>query len=70
MVVWVVMRVCDFGLDNRGYEYGCRDVDAVFDNPESANAYVEKQTNGNNEIPLWDGRIIDNYSVEPWEVRK
>ena len=63
MVVWVVMRVCD-------YEYGCRDVDAVFDNPESANAYVEKQTNGNNELPLWNGCIIDNYSVEPWEVRK
>jgi len=63
MVVWVVMRVCD-------YEYGCRDVDAVFDNQESANEYVEKQTNGNNELPLWNGHIIDNYSVEPWEVRK
>ena len=62
-MVWIVMRVCD-------YEYGCREIDAVFDNLKSANEYVEKHANGNNEMPLWSGRIVDTYVVESWAVRE
>ena len=63
MKVYLVNRICD-------YEYGCREVVAVFSSRKSAEDYISKQPD-NGDVEFWNGEsepiyYIDMFEVEEW----
>lgn len=59
-MVYVVMEVCD-------YEYGCEEINSVWDSYESANNYISSLNN--EEITFYDGHKQPRYAIDTWEVR-
>lgn len=60
MVVYVVRKICD-------YEYGCRNIEAVFSTQEKAEEYVENSPH-NQMYEFWDLHSEPNLIIEDYEV--
>lgn len=60
MTVFIVKQVKD-------YEYGCRDIEAVFEKYEDAEEYI-KRTNNQREIIFWNGSKEMKYIISKYEV--
>lgn len=61
MTVYIIRRIND-------YEYGCRNIEGVFDDPIKADAYITERGN-QCDIEFAYGTPEKHYIVEPWEVQ-
>lgn len=48
------------------YEYGHRNIDAVFSEYEDAKKYIDNA--GNRKITFWDGHKVMLYTIERYTV--
>ena len=62
MKVYLVNKICD-------YEYGCREVVAVFSSRKSAKDYISKQPD-NGDVKFWDGVSEHMYDIDMFEVEE
>ena len=61
MTVFLVMELND-------YEYGCREVSALFERYEDAEEYIENVGN-QEEITFWHGGKAMYYTIAEWQVQ-
>lgn len=61
MIVFVVKKIID-------YEYGCRDIEKVFQTYEGAEEYIDS-TGLQCEIKFWDGSKEMQYIIDECEVQ-
>lgn len=61
MTVFIVMELNDF-------EYGCREVAAVFERYEDAEKYIE-DTGNQHEFKFWHGGKTMYYTIDEWDVQ-
>ena len=60
MEVYCIMQI-------RDYEYGCREIESIWDTYESAESHVNEL--GQREINFWDGSVEDLYTIECYQVQ-
>lgn len=58
--VYIVRKIED-------YEYGHRNIEAVFSEYEDAKKYIDNA--GNHEVAFWDRRKIMLYTIERYTVK-
>lgn len=61
MTVWVVRKIVD-------YEYGCRNIEGIFSEPEAAEKYIE-DAGDQGEFDFWNGTIEMLYTIEVHEIK-
>ena len=61
MTVWVVRKIVD-------YEYGCRNIEGIFSEPEAAEKYIEDAGN-QGEFDFWNGSKEMLYTIEVHEIK-
>lgn len=61
MIVFIVKKVTD-------YEYGCRDIEAVFQTYEDAKAYIDN-TGMQCDVKFWNGSRKTQYTIDEYEVQ-
>ena len=60
--VYIITSLCD-------YEYGCREIESVWNSLESAESHLE-ELGGRQRFAMWDGRILYEYDIEEWTVQE
>ena len=60
MNIYVVKKIADF-------EYGCRDIVAIYFNENDAQEFI-KSTGNQQEVKFWNGSKGMLYTIEEWTV--